>query len=97
MMWRLLYPVQKSEQIQDVLDEIHFILTQQFIPDKISAPCDKPNIDDGTLSPSSATVSSGASYEVTCNDGFVISGPSTVTCTTGNLSELPTCEPGTCI
>ena len=31
---------------------------------------------------------------MTCNDGFVISGPSTVTCTAGKLSQLPTCQPG---
>ena len=62
---------------------------------KISEDCKtKPNIEDGTVAPDQSPISSGASYEVTCNDGFVISGPSTVTCTAGKFSQLPTCEPG---
>ena len=60
---------------------------------KISAPCTKPDIKDGTVTPDTATISSGSSYEVTCNEaeGYVISGTSKISCSNGVLSELPTC------
>ena len=60
----------------------------------ISAPCNKPDIDDGNVEPDSATINSGINYEVTCNDGFIVSGISSVTCTDGVLSTVPTCQPG---
>ena len=60
----------------------------------ISAPCDKPDINDGKVEPDSATINSGTNYDVTCNDGFVISGITPVTCTNGVLSTVPTCQPG---
>jgi len=60
---------------------------------KCSAPCDKPDIDNGNVEPDSATINSGINYDVTCNDGFVISGITPVTCTNGVLSTVPTCQP----
>ena len=63
---------------------------------KLSDPCEKPEIENGEVSPTSETVKSGESYEVTCSSGHSLSEPtlSTLTCTNGELSTLPTCEPG---
>ena len=63
---------------------------------QFSGPCEKPEIENGEVSPTSETVKSGESYEVTCSSGHSLSEPtlSTLTCTNGELSTLPTCEPG---
>ena len=54
--------------------------------------CAKPSISDGSVSPTDATVNYEATYEVTCNDGFTISGSSTMTCgADGNFDQNPTC------
>ncbi|XP_063675870.1 complement factor H-like [Bolinopsis microptera] len=68
------------------------------VPTCQPAPCDKPAISDGKVEPDLETINSGTTYEVTCNDGFVISdsGISTVTCTNGVLSTVPTCQPVPC-
>ena len=55
--------------------------------------CTKPSISDGSVRPSEATVNYGATYEVTCDDGFAISGSSTMTCGTyGGFDQTPTCQ-----
>ena len=55
--------------------------------------CAKPFISDGSVSPSEATVNNGATYEVTCDDGFVISGASTMICgADGGFDQTPTCQ-----
>ena len=61
-----------------------------------SDPCDQPEIENGVISPTSATVNSGESYIVTCSSGYSLSdiSLSTLTCTNGELSARPTCEPG---
>ena len=68
--------------------------------------CSKPTITNASLVPDSATIASGASYTVTCNEGFtmenegsVVSGGSTdlLCLTNSSLSApLPTCEAVTC-
>ena len=55
--------------------------------------CDKPSISGASVSPTDATVDYEATYEVTCNTGFTISGPSTMTCgADGTFDETPTCQ-----
>ena len=55
--------------------------------------CAKQFISDGSVSPSEATVNNGATYEVTCDDGFVISGASTMICgADGGFDQTPTCQ-----
>ena len=56
--------------------------------------CAKPSISDGSVSPSDAsTVDYEATYEVTCNTGFTISGSSTMECgADGTFSQTPTCQ-----
>ena len=54
--------------------------------------CAKPTISDGSVSPTDTTVNYEATYEVTCNTGFTISGSSTMTCgVDGNFDQNPTC------
>ena len=60
----------------------------------ISASCNKPYINDGKVEPDRLAINSGTNYEIICNDGFVISGITPVTCTNGVLSTVPTCQPG---
>ncbi|KAL5264684.1 hypothetical protein ACHWQZ_G005683 [Mnemiopsis leidyi] len=68
------------------------------LPSCSPGPCEKPEIENGEVSPTSETVKSGESYEVTCSSGHSLSEPtlSTLTCTNGELSTLPTCEPDPC-
>ena len=55
--------------------------------------CDKPSISDGSVSPSDDTVNYEATYEVTCDTGYTISGSSTMTCEAdGSLDQTPTCQ-----
>ena len=57
--------------------------------------CSKPDITNAVLAPTSATIASGASYTVTCNEGTVMSGGSAqLLCTDeGSFSaSLPSCE-----
>ena len=57
--------------------------------------CSKPIITSASLVPDSATIASGASYTVTCNEGTVMSGGSAqLLCTDeGSLpASLPSCE-----
>ena len=68
--------------------------------------CSKPTITNASLVPDSATIASGASYTVTCNEGFtmkkegsVVSGGSNdlLCLANGSFSApLPTCEAVTC-
>ena len=45
------------------------------------------------MSPSEATVDYEAAYEVTCNTGYTISGPSTMICgSDGTFDQTPTCQ-----
>ncbi|XP_063693299.1 sushi, von Willebrand factor type A, EGF and pentraxin domain-containing protein 1-like isoform X2 [Bolinopsis microptera] len=65
-------------------------------PKCLPAPdCSTPIIEKGTVTPDSK-ISSGASYNVACDSGFVISGSTTVTCINGELSVSPTCVPELC-
>lgn len=54
--------------------------------------CSAPIIEKGTVIPDSE-IYSGATFSVSCDNGFVISGSSTITCTNGELSVSPTCVP----
>ena len=55
--------------------------------------CNKPSISGGSVSPPEATVDYSETYEVTCNTGFTISGPSTMTCgADGTFDQTPTCQ-----
>ena len=55
--------------------------------------CAKPSISDGNVSPSEATVDYGATYEITCNTGYTISGSSTMICgADGDFDQTPTCQ-----
>ena len=70
----------------------HYFL--ELVPTAIvSASCNKPTIQDGTVTPDTGTVESGSTYQVSCNSGFTISGSPTITCTNGQLSTYPTCQP----
>ena len=59
-----------------------------------SEDCNKPSISDGSVSPDTTSVSSGAVYTATCNSGYILVGPAEITCSEGDLSTVPTC-PGT--
>ena len=55
--------------------------------------CAQPSISDGSVSPSEATVNYEATYQVTCNVGFTISGSSAMTCDVGgDFDQTPTCQ-----
>ena len=55
--------------------------------------CAKPTITNGNVSPSDATVDYDATYDVTCDAGFTISGSITMTCgADGTFDQTPTCE-----
>ena len=55
--------------------------------------CEKPSILNGSVSPPNDTLNYGDTYEVICDPGYGIHGPSTVTCGLfGNLDQTPTCE-----
>ena len=55
--------------------------------------CTKPLVSDGSVSPSNETVDYEATYEVTCNTGFAISGISTMACgVNGTFDQTPTCQ-----
>ena len=55
--------------------------------------CAQPQISDGSVSHSEATVDYEATYEVTCNTGFTISGSSTMLCgADGTFDQTPTCQ-----
>ena len=58
--------------------------------------CTKPTVPDADITPISSTIESGSKYTVTCNDGYTLSGESEIFCTTGTVSELPTCAPNFC-
>ena len=50
-------------------------------------------MSDGSVTPSDATVNYEATYEVTCNVGYIISGSSTMTCgASGGFDQTPTCQ-----
>ena len=55
--------------------------------------CIKPSISDGSVSPPEETIDDEETYEVTCNTGFTISGPSTMACGAGGtFDQTPTCQ-----
>ena len=65
------------------------------LPTCEAVTCSKPDITNAVLAPTSATIASGASYTVTCNEGTVMSGGSAqLLCTDeGSFSaSLPSCE-----
>jgi len=66
-------------------------LSGESEPMCVPAPCNPPEITDGTVFPNSR-VGHGVEYTVTCNDGFTISGPEKITCSYGKLSEIPECK-----
>jgi len=57
--------------------------------------CEAPTITDGTVSPSTA-ISTGISYTVTCNGGFIMKGSKDISCENvagkAVLATSPTCE-----
>ena len=54
--------------------------------------CDKPTIDDATLSPSTDPIAFGAEYTVICNTGFKISsGGNKIKCGASGFDQIPTC------
>jgi len=57
-----------------------------------TASCSKPIIENGMVSPDRLAIESGATYSVTCDATFEISGSPTINCEGNQLSELPTCE-----
>ena len=60
----------------------------------LSSSCPAPTVADGTVTPI-GPINSAASYTVTCDTGYKISGSASVACTEAggkaDLSELPTC------
>ena len=55
--------------------------------------CAQPSISNGSVTPSDATVNYEATYQVTCNVGFIISGSSTMICgANGSFDQTPTCQ-----
>ena len=65
------------------------------LPTCEAVTCSKPDMTNAVLAPTSATIASGASYTVTCNEGTVMSGGSAqLLCTDeGSFSaSLPSCE-----
>ena len=55
--------------------------------------CAKPLISDSSVSPSNETVHYEATYEITCNTGFTMSGSSTMICgVNGTFDQTPTCQ-----
>jgi len=59
---------------------------------KCGESCSKPIIENGMVSPDRLAIESGATYSVTCDATFEISGSPTINCEGNQLSELPTCE-----
>ena len=58
----------------------------------ISVTCERPTIDNGSVSPETITIAEGAKYTVSCDSDYILSGNSEVTCgSDGKLSTLPTC------
>ena len=58
--------------------------------------CSKPLISDGSVNPSNETVDYEATYGVTCNTGFAISGSSTMACgAEGTFNQTATCQGNT--
>ena len=59
----------------------------------MTVTCDQPTITNGTVTPASATVEQGQSYEVSCDSGYTISGATTMTCQADTTFDgTPTCE-----
>ena len=54
-------------------------------------PCNKPNIENGKVTPETDKIESGTEYTVSCSEEFKISGPATIRCSDGTLSDLPSC------
>ena len=55
--------------------------------------CSKPSISDGSVMPADSTVNYEASYEVSCDVGFTISGSTTMMCgADGTFDQTPTCQ-----
>ena len=56
------------------------------------ATCTKPTVDNGSVSPSNATIVEDASYTAACDTGYTMSGSGTMTCTEDEtFSSTPTC------
>ena len=53
--------------------------------------CQKPDIPNGSVEPTTAAIESGSEYTASCNEMFTISGETSISCTNGQLSTLPTC------
>ena len=60
--------------------------------DNPTPTCSKPTIENGSVSPSNATIEGGNFYDVSCNDGYTLHGNATIECSeAGTLSLIPTC------
>ena len=66
-----------------------------LVSDSIStdyATCTKPTVDNGSVSPSDATIVEDASYTASCDTGYTMSGTATMTCMEDEtFSSTPTC------
>jgi len=55
--------------------------------------CSIPTIANAVLDPTTDTIEAGSNYTVTCDDTYVMSGSSVVSCEDdGTLTELPSCS-----
>ena len=61
---------------------------------KILPPaCQPPEIAHGQVSPT-GDITDGKPVTVTCDNGYVLEGSATITCTAGNFNGIPTCKKG---
>ena len=64
-----------------------------FDPAISAAKCNQPTITNGSVTPATATVEQGDTYEASCDSGFTLSGWATMTCqSNGTFGQIPTCE-----
>eukprot|EP00033_Pygsuia_biforma_P000455 GCRY01000541.1.p1 GENE.GCRY01000541.1~~GCRY01000541.1.p1 ORF type:complete len:2029 (-),score=233.72 GCRY01000541.1:154-6240(-) len=66
--------------------------TLSELPSCEPATCQEFFIAQSVMNPDCTRLEEGASCEVSCAPGYQLSGASTVTCTAGSLSTLPTCS-----
>ncbi|XP_060586453.1 sushi, von Willebrand factor type A, EGF and pentraxin domain-containing protein 1-like, partial [Ruditapes philippinarum] len=67
------------------------------IPKCVTLECDHLAIANATFEPTNQPYQYLDNVTVNCNDGYILEGNNTITCTTnGSWSELPTCMPINC-